>query len=393
MMGVLALSVALLLTVGAHRGFDARVYHGALLHWIHGGELYDWGLGDRHLGFTYPPVAALLLSPLALLPEHSVVFVLAAASIAIVLLAAVRLLRGTPRKYLTLALLAVTLLVTTPMRDTLGFGQVNLLLCGLVIADVSAYQRGSRWAGAATGAAAAFKLTPAAFLVLALLRADTRRMAVRGLASAGLLTLAATVAAPGASRAFWFHTLWDTDRVGHVESATNQSLFGLTERVLGVNRTGEAVGLLLSLVAAALILPTASRLWERGLQLEATITIGVLITLVAPISWMHHLVWDPFAAAVLLIAAVARRAWPAVLGWSLVLVMLMPALPDIGRQPDGEHLDHGLLAVGLENAFVAIGVLLLLGMRGLATGDEPTPDGGAGAQDDGHVMTAIAGIE
>ena len=60
LVGVWALCglAALWLTL-PHHSFDVRIYSGAVTHWLAGGDLYDFGLGQRHLGFTYPPFAAL----------------------------------------------------------------------------------------------------------------------------------------------------------------------------------------------------------------------------------------------------------------------------------------------------------------------------------------------
>ena len=57
-----------LVTVPTFREFfDLGVYRGAVRSWlIDGGELYDFLYQDTEYGFTYPPFAALVFSPLAL---------------------------------------------------------------------------------------------------------------------------------------------------------------------------------------------------------------------------------------------------------------------------------------------------------------------------------------
>ena len=62
-----------------HRNFDIRVYVGAVTSWADGGDLYAYGIGNRHLGFTYPPFAALLMVPMTLVPR--VVVIVANASL------------------------------------------------------------------------------------------------------------------------------------------------------------------------------------------------------------------------------------------------------------------------------------------------------------------------
>jgi hypothetical protein len=66
-------------------------------------------------------------------------------------------------------------LCTEPVRQTLGFGQVNLWLFALVLLDLVVLGRtGSRWAGAGVGIATAIKLTPGLFIVYLLVTEQWR---------------------------------------------------------------------------------------------------------------------------------------------------------------------------------------------------------------------------
>ena len=68
-------------------------------------------------------------------------------------------------------------LLLEPVRSTLAYGQVNIVLMALVALDCLAVA--PRWPrGALTGVAAAMKLTPAAFVLFFLLRRDYRAAAV-----------------------------------------------------------------------------------------------------------------------------------------------------------------------------------------------------------------------
>jgi len=67
------------------------------------------------------------------------------------------------RVLLTAAAAGVSLLAE-PVRHTLGFGQVNLLLCAVIVVDCLLVPAGRR--GYLVGAATAVKLTPAVFLLL-----------------------------------------------------------------------------------------------------------------------------------------------------------------------------------------------------------------------------------
>src|SRR3954462_9217587 len=47
-----------------HRVFGRRVYRGAGLWWVPGGSLSCFHIGHTDYGFTYPPFAALSMTPL-----------------------------------------------------------------------------------------------------------------------------------------------------------------------------------------------------------------------------------------------------------------------------------------------------------------------------------------
>ena len=78
MNAVLVTAVFATLTSTRHGLFDLRVYYGAVNYWVHDhGMIYDFGLSVSHYGFTYPPFAAMVMLPMAVLnlpatmPEHS----------------------------------------------------------------------------------------------------------------------------------------------------------------------------------------------------------------------------------------------------------------------------------------------------------------------------------
>src|ERR1700747_2167108 len=62
-------------------GVDSSVYRAGVMLLLHGHSPYDVsGLGYLHLSFTYPPAAALLFTPLAVLPAQLAWAVIASAS-------------------------------------------------------------------------------------------------------------------------------------------------------------------------------------------------------------------------------------------------------------------------------------------------------------------------
>jgi Glycosyltransferase family 87 len=124
-------------------GVDSSVYRAGAMLLLHGHSPYDVsGLGYLHLSFTYPPAAALLFTPLAVLPAQLAWAVMASASalaLALVIrvaIAAVPYWRF-PATWSTL-LLTVAMLGLVPVWRTIGLGQVNILLMAMAAVDVLA---------------------------------------------------------------------------------------------------------------------------------------------------------------------------------------------------------------------------------------------------------------
>jgi alpha-1,2-mannosyltransferase len=263
---------------------DLDVYRIGAQTWLSGGELYGTLPETRagiSLPFLYPPIAAVLLTPLAVVsyPVASVAFTLiTVAAVALTLTIVIDAL-GLSRKWLFV--LPVVLLLE-PIRSTVDFGQVNAVLMLLVVADCLV--RNPRWPrGALIGVAAAIKLTPIAFLLFFLINREYRSV-VTAVLSFLATTLAGFLLAWHESVWFWTRTVFHTsDRidVGHV---ANQSITGVLTR-LGV--TGSLTWLIL---AAAVI--TVAVLGMRSAPPPLALSINALaVLLVSPISWTHHWVW------------------------------------------------------------------------------------------------------
>jgi alpha-1,2-mannosyltransferase len=304
--------------------------------------------------------------------------VLTAASVAVVVATTGRFLAPVIRRagwppVLAVALAVPTVLLMDPVRETIAYGQVNLLLVALVLADVVAVRRGWWWAGAGTGLAAAVKLTPAIFVLYFVL---TRRWRAAGVAvgSAVVATGAAFLLSPHTSVRFWTATLWETSRIGHVDKTSNQSLLGLLARVAGPTPP-RALWLLLVLVVLVLGMWRAARAHAQGDELVGLVLTGLTACLVSPISWTHHLYWLVPAAIVLLDVALGRpvarmRPWPgrlfrrpelpagaAALG--ITAVCCSSVVWFFQRNSGLTHAGGVLGALG-ENAFVLIMVALVV---------------------------------
>ncbi|MEK0154844.1 glycosyltransferase 87 family protein [Arthrobacter oryzae] len=373
-----ALFMAARLDVWGEQGLDFSVYwHGGKILNEAGqapSDLYSrtvgWA-GGPELPFTYPPFAALLFGLLARLPEESALMLFNAAGAAVAVWVAVRGVRywsakqdwrstfGAPgstaihgfkatRNRWGAVILLLAVINLGPWRETLAFGQINILLMGLMAADLLA--RNQRWnqgfpgRGFLVGMAAGIKLTPLVFGLYFLVRKDWR----------GLFNMAAGFAAtvllgwlvrPAESFRFWLEILPDTSRIGGAGYVDNLSIKGALLH-FGVPEAGVTVPwLLLSLVvtgAGALVIKAAS---DQGARVVAISATALTMLLISPVSWSHHWVW---MAAVLPAFAWTLRETPhrhrvtrwlmgGVLGASIIVFFFSPK--SIGEALGAENLD------------------------------------------------------
>ncbi len=355
---------------GRHHGYDLEIYRGALRAWMAGTPLYDYAHpGDsRQLGFTYPPFAALVFAPLALVPAWLATgwqaLTGAAALVFVVRVLAEPVARrlGFATWYAVAVALPVVVLLE-PVRDSFSFGQINLQLAALIVGDVILLQRGSRWAGVGIGLAAAVKLTPA-ILLLHLLLTGRRRAVVLASGVAAGATLVAAAVAPATSWDFWTRALWDTSRVGAADSPSNQALSGLIARLAEQQRPPVALWLVTVTAVAGFGLWRARRADRRG-DLVAGLTLaGVTGLLVSPISWIHHLWWVIPVLAVL----AARAGHRSLLAAASLVALFSASLPDLARVPLAAHRSSLWTILGESALCLALlAVLALLPTH--ATGD------------------------
>jgi len=300
--------------------------------------------------FTYPPLAAYLFTVLLPLgrtaagPALAVLTVLTAAAVTALCLSRApagpaRALHAGSRAGAAPAVLPWTLAVTAvclplqPLTNTVSFGQIGVLLAGLVSVDLLACTRLPR--GVLVGIAAAVKLTPALFLVH-LWVSGQRRAAITGAATAAGLTAAAAVF-PAASRAYWATALWQTGRIGPSDGPRNRSLWGLTQRLLPDHTAALAVALVTGALLTRWGLVRARRCHHRGDEVTALVVVGCLTCLDSPITWSHHLVWLVLAVGL----AIARRGRALLLAPLLLWAVLpYPALftQTVATQPNVQVL-------------------------------------------------------
>jgi alpha-1,2-mannosyltransferase len=307
---------------------DAGVYRAAGAAVLgHHGMLYSLRLGSPGLPFTYPPFAALLFASVSPFSFASWQYALTAASIlALPVIAYVslglarreagagRLGRRQPpagrsagrevsagRLAGALALAAVSLWLE-PVQKTLLFGQLNLLLLVLVMADFAGPDT-RRWKGAGIGIAAGIKLTPLIFIPY-LYMTRRRRAALTGLAAFVATVVLGFILLPRDSAAYWgggFAKLGDRP-----ERLVNQSINGVIQRTMHGGSAALAGWLVLAGLTIAVGLAVAAAAGRHGRELLAIVVCGVTELLVSPISWTHH--WVYVVPALALAASQTTRA-------------------------------------------------------------------------------------
>ena len=294
-----------------HGFFDLRIYRSAVSWWLDGRPLYEYVQPHTGgLGFTYPPFAGALMIPLAMMPFETgtaLASVCTAAAVTLTtwwLVAPVAERNGWPR-WFAVGVAVPLVCALEPIRETMGFGQVNMLLVGLILVDVWALRRGYRFAGIGIGLAAAIKLTPA-FFVAYLLVTGRRRPALTAMATAVVVTLLTALAAPATSWQFWTGALWQTSRVGRYDYVGNQSWMGLLARLSDPTEPNRLIWLVGVLLVGTFGLWRARKAWQAGDDLAGFTLAGLTAVLLCPISWTHHLYWI-VPAFVLLVAAAAEQ--------------------------------------------------------------------------------------
>lgn len=282
--------------MGARAWLDGRPLY-------HGDVLFPTPIG-LNLPFTYPPLAAIVFCPFAWL--H-----MPAASVAITALTLVLLIVSTTivlsrlnvwatsarlggpawlrRLWLAVLLSAAATLWLEPVASNFAFGQINVVLMTLVIADC--LPRRTPWPrGVLLGVGIALKLTPAVFLLYFLMRRDGRA-ALTALASFAVATLLGFALAWSDSLEYWTSTIHHTDRIGEAALNTDQNIAGSLAR-LGLDEHGR-----FPLWVGACLVVLAATLWamRRVLRADEPVLAVVCVALfglvVSPVSWSHHWVW------------------------------------------------------------------------------------------------------
>ncbi|MER6948412.1 glycosyltransferase 87 family protein [Nonomuraea sp. NPDC000554] len=253
------------------------------------------------LPFTYPPIAALLAVLLAEMPWVTAQWVWTAGvfvALGVVVGFSFREVLGRQvpgrdalGRYAPwlFAFLMVACAYLMPIRDQVRFGQIDILLVALCLADCVA--RRPWWPrGFLIGLATAIKLTPGVFLIYLLVTRQWRTFFMASFVAA-LLTLLPFAVVPQDAADFWFSALFDPERLGANAATTNQSIRGMLIRLYLPD--GLTVGLWVVLVAVVgwFGFRAARDAYRADDPVTAVALVGLMAALLSPVGWIHHLAW------------------------------------------------------------------------------------------------------
>ena len=288
---------------------DIDIYQMGGQTWLDGRPLYR---GDAlfhtpiglDLPFTYPPLAAIVFCPFAWLHMPAASVAVTLLTLVLLILSTVIVLSGLDvwntstmvpgpawlrRLWLAVVIVAPAAIWMEPISSNFAFGQINVVLMTLVIADC--VPRRTPWPrGLLLGLGIALKLTPAVFLLYFLLRRDHRAV-YTAIASFAAATLVGFMLAWGDSWEYWTHTVHHTDRIGKPSLNTDQNIAGALARI----GLGEQMRFLLwvagGLAVLALTVWAMRRVLRAGEPILAVICVALFGLMVSPVSWSHHWVW------------------------------------------------------------------------------------------------------
>ena len=345
---------------------DLQVYVYAVKDMLAGKDIFSTTTPFWHLYFIYPPIAAVLMVPLALGPYVMWQLVWTAGLI----WAQQSVLRrcGVPRGWqLGLIGIAVVLAVE-PIRTTLGYGQVNTILMAFVVADLLPDARARDGApterrlvpqGVLTGLAAAIKLTPALFLVL-LFVIGKRRAAIAGAISFVAFTAVGAIFLLSETVQFWTGLSGGDTRTASPLYAGNQSLLGVFYRLGDSSRVTTLIGLAIAGIVALLGALVAASWWRVGEKVFAIALVGLCTNLASPLSWTHHYVWILPMAVAVLFARIPRWARLTAGFWVVWVSICLPlaVLPYGG----GRERNFDALQQLVANLGPVVGIMLVVGL-------------------------------
>jgi alpha-1,2-mannosyltransferase len=339
---------------------DLDVYRTSGLSVLRGQPLYAMlTQPPQLLAFTYPPVAALFAVPLALIPwpaaQLAWVPVVYGPLAVVIWYAFAPLLRRAGRlRPAAFAVVFAACAYLFPVRDEMRFGQVDLVLLAMAVADCAA--RRPRWPrGVLVGLATAIKLVPGVFIIYLWLSGRRRAAATATLVALGC-TLGAWLLLPHDSVTYWTSAIFDPGRLGPNAGTSDQSLRGLLLRAFLPGSLPGAVWAAAAAAAAVAGFALVRRLARDSREMEAIAVTALVGVLASPVSWIHHYVVVVVAIGAIL--ADGRMPGRVVLAAGTAAYFAL-TIPWWGQSLLGQH-DVPVLAARIVQDGFAIAALALI---------------------------------
>jgi len=376
-LGVLAWIAALAAVAPLVRGYltnapdqrlvDLDVYRTGGLSVLQGQPLYTMlTQPPQLLPFTYPPAAALFAVPLALMPWPAaqlvwVPFVYVPLAVVIWYAFAPLLHRAGRLRPALFAVVFAACAYLFPLRDEMRFGQVDMALLALAVADCAASR--PRWPrGALVGLATAIKLVPGVFIVYLWL-SGRRRAAVTAAIVAVAGTLGAWLLLPYDSMTYWTSAVFDSGRLGSNSGTSDQSLRGLLLRLFLPGPLPWPIWAVAAAAVAVAGFALVRRLARQDRDVEAIAVTALVGVLVSPVSWIHHYVVVVVAIGAILADGQTRRRVMLAAGTAVYFALTIPWW---GHSLLGQPGVPILAARVVQDAFALAALALIAILAGLA---------------------------
>ena len=289
------LAVSLVWSVFRLHGYalDLDIYRIGVQVWMAGGDMYGplpLPTNGPPLPFIYPPFAAIAMVPLTVVP-YGVAFTLqliaSVASLALCIALAIRVAwpAGGWRAAVVLGVPALAaMLLIEPVAQTFAFGQINLVLMVLVLADCLAPR--TWWPrGLLLGLAAAIKLTPGGLVLYFLVRRDWKAAGV-AVVTGIVATAIGFLVDAGSSIRYWFVR-------GPAAGVSGSTFFSneTVQAVLARQEVPEPWFTVLWLLIVAGLLALAIPVIRRAEPVVALSATAAVVLMATPTAWSHHWVW------------------------------------------------------------------------------------------------------
>lgn len=308
----LAVVIAYIYRAATYYMMDVEVFQDAGWALRRGQDLYSEDFPSRSgFRFIYPPFAALLFYPLTWAGPTTlqIIWTLAtmAAVWALLWMVATRIRAERPI-LLASGLLGVVLLLD-PLRANVLFGQINVFLALLIVADVLGFLP-RKLRGLGIGIAAGIKITPAAYALVFLMRRDYWAVLTSFLWF--LLTVGiGFIARYQESIYFWTEEFFASNRGGAPTYEANQAFSGLLARA-GVEGTALSVGIYGFFLFGALAAAFATWSYHRaGYDVTALAVVALAVSFAGPYAVSHHWAITMIFFPLLL---VLRETWHIIVG-------------------------------------------------------------------------------